>query len=221
MFRTFLIASLTLVPFTSSAIELAVGLQSTLSHLEIEDLSNGDQEVAVMTSGFQLFPTASLISDPYYFSENSNIGVQFQVDWSFFKADRQEINDGTETVDLGTSIKAYALTAVPVVFYQFNRHAAKDWNVKIGAGLGVGYLDLTGKYMITNSVTESGEIRKVNKNGLGMAINVYLEGNVGNHMLLLYNFSPVLSDKTDDFQEHNVVLAYKYRFSLDDLWSAE
>ncbi|KDM89877.1 hypothetical protein [Photobacterium galatheae] len=221
MFRTFLIASLTLFPLTGTATELAVGLQSTFSQIEIQDPANEDKELAVMTSDYQLFPTVSLISDPYYFSDDTNFGVQFQVDWSYFKADQQALKNSASSVDLGTSIKAYAITAVPVVFYQFNRHAAKDWNIKLGAGLGMGYLDLTGNYRITNTEAESGEIRKVNKNGLGMAINIYLEGNVGNHMLLLYNFSPILSDQTNDFQEHNVVVAYKYRFSLDHLWSAE
>ncbi|MDO6706122.1 hypothetical protein [Photobacterium sp. 1_MG-2023] len=202
-------------PAASQAVELAVGLQSTFTNIEIQDPEHGDKDVAVMTSGFHILPTASLVSSPYYFAEDSNFGVQFQLDWSFFKAGQQELQNSREKVDLGTSVKGYAMTAVPVLFYHWHRDAGADWNTKVGIGFGAGYLDLKGHYQITHVAEQRGETRDVNFGGFGMAINVYLEANKGPHQFQLYNFSPILSEKSHDFQGHNVVMAYKYRFDLN------
>lgn len=91
MFRAFFFILFAAFPVVSYAVELAVGLQSTFTNIEIQDPEHGDKDVAVMTSGFHILPTASLVSSPYYFSENSNVGVQFQLDWSFFKSGQQEL----------------------------------------------------------------------------------------------------------------------------------
>ncbi|MEI8593182.1 hypothetical protein [Photobacterium sp. Hal280] len=204
----------------SQAVELAVGLQSTFTNIDIQDPEHGDKDVAVMTSGLHILPTASLVSSPYYFAEDSNFGVQFQLDGSFFKSGQQVLQNGQEKVDLGTSVKGFAMTAVPVLFYHWNRDASADWNAKVGIGFGAGYLDLKGNYQITHIAEQRGETRDVNFGGFGMAINVYLEANKGPHQFQLYNFSPVLSEKEYDFQGHNVVMAYKYRFDLNEIWAS-
>jgi len=218
MFRVFFLVLFIAFPVVSHAVELAVGLQSTFTNIEIQDPEHGDKDVAVMTSGFHILPTASLVSSPYYFAEDSNVGMQFQLDWSFFKSGQQALQNSQDKVDLGTSVKGYAITAVPVLFYHWNRDAGSDWNAKVGIGFGAGYLDLKGNYQITHVAQQRGETRDVDFDGLGMAINVYLEANKGPHQFQLYNFSPILSEKDYDFQGHNVVMAYKYRFDLNEVW---
>ncbi|ELR64427.1 hypothetical protein C942_02450 [Photobacterium marinum] len=200
------------------ATELAIGIQATINSIDIQDPDDSERTIARMTSDMKYYPTVSLLSDEYYFSKDSNVGVQLQFDWSIFKADKQEIGENDTGIDLGTSISGYALSAVPVIFYHFNRHNQDEWNVKLGTGLGLGYLKLKGDYQVTDVThPDYGKIKQANLDKVGLAVGVYLEANKGNHIMSIYNFSPITQSDASQFKEYNFFLTYKYRINIDDL----
>ncbi|MGF1716685.1 hypothetical protein L4D08_17610 [Photobacterium chitinilyticum] len=209
------------ISFSSSellAAEVAIGIQATINSIDIQDPADSERTIARMTSDITYFPTVSLLSDEYYLSKNSNVGVQLQFDWSIFKADKQEVGGNDTGIDLGTSISGYALSGVPVLFYHFNRHNRNEWNVKLGTGLGLGYLKLKGDYQITDVThPDYGKKKQANMDEVGLAVGVYLEANKGNHIISVYNFSPVTQSGNSHFEEYNFFLSYKYRVNIDDL----
>ncbi|WP_064609788.1 hypothetical protein [Photobacterium sp. J15] len=200
------------------ATEVAIGIQATINSIDIQDPADSERTIARMTSDMKYYPTVSLLSDEYYFSKDSNVGVQLQFDWSIFKADKQEIGENDTGIDLGTSMSGYALSGVPVVFYHFNRHNQDEWNVKLGTGLGLGYLKLKGDYQVTDVThPDYGKKKQANMDEFGLAVGVYLEANKGNHIISVYNFSPVTQSDASQFEEYNFFLSYKYRVNIDDL----
>ncbi|MGR5149477.1 hypothetical protein ACQKP8_23395 [Photobacterium alginatilyticum] len=200
------------------AAEVAIGIQATINSIDIQDPADSERTIARMTSDITYFPTVSLLSDEYYFSKDSNVGVQMQFEWSIFKADKQEVGENDTGIDLGTSISGYALSGVPVLFYHFNRHNPNEWNLKLGTGLGLGYLKLKGDYQITDVThPDYGEKKQANMDEVGLAVGVYLEANKGNHIISVYTFSPVTQSGNSHFEEYNFFLSYKYRVNIDGL----
>lgn len=200
------------------AAEVAIGIQATINSIDIQDPADSERTVARMTSDIKYFPTVSLLSDEYYFSKDSNVGVQMQFEWSIFKADKQEVGGNDTGIDLGTSISGYALSAVPAAFYHFNRHNRNEWNLKLGTGLGLGYLKLKGDYQITDVThPDYGKKKQAKMDEVGLAVGVYLEANKGNHIISVYTFSPVTQSGASHFEEYNFFLSYKYRVNIDGL----
>ncbi len=200
------------------AAEVAIGIQATMNSIDIQESKDNEKTIARMTSDIKYYPTVSLLSDEYYFSKDSNVGVQLQFDWSIFKVDKQEVGGNDTGIDLGTSISGYALSGVPVLFYHFNRHNRNEWNVKLGTGLGLGYLKLKGDYQITDVThPDYSKKKQVSMDGVGLAVGVYLEANKGNHVISVYNFSPVTQSGNSQLEEYNFFLSYKYRVNIDGL----
>lgn len=215
-----LVTLLSIYLFSSEllAAEVAIGMQATINSIDIQDLADSERTIAQMTSDVKYFPTISLLSDEYYFSKESNFGIHLQFDWSIFKADKQELGENNAGIDLGTSISGYALSGVPVVFYHFNRHNPNEWNVKLGTGVGVGYLKLNGDYQVTDVThSEYGKKKQASMDEIGLAVGVYLEVNKRNHIISIYNFSPINYTGNSQFEEYNVFLSYKYRINIDTL----
>ncbi|EMG7550805.1 hypothetical protein AB6D72_09655 [Vibrio alginolyticus] len=200
------------------ATEVAIGIQATMNSINIQEPKGSERTIARMTSDIEYYPTISLLSNEYYFSKESSVGVQLQFDWSIFKVDKQEVGGNDNGIDLGTSISGYALSSVPVLFYHFNRHNRNEWNVKLGTGLGLGYLKLKGDYQVTDVThPDYNEKKQVRMDEVGLAVGVYLEANKGNHNISVYNFSPVTQSGTSQFEEYNFFLSYKYRVNIDSL----
>lgn len=109
---------------------------------------------------------------------------------------------------------------MPLFFYPFNRYQPEKWQVKTGIGIGLGYLNLSGNYQITQPLhPECGETKTLNLVSLVRRSGVYLEIKKGKHAFLLYNFSPYVNNSNDQFQEHNAVLAYRYTINLNHLFT--
>ncbi|EKO3564839.1 hypothetical protein P0E95_001171 [Vibrio metschnikovii] len=200
------------------AIELNLGLQLTTNNIDVRDES--DQNIAQMNNKLALSPTVSLLSKGYYLSEQSSLGVQFQLDGNLVKVNRQTLHQNNQLTNLDTKISGYALYAMPLFFYHFNRHQPEKWQVKTGIGIGLGYLNLSGNYQITQPLhPEFGETKNIKLSEFGQAVGVYLEIKKGKHAFLLYNFSPYVNNSNYQFQEHNAVLAYRYTINLNHLFT--
>ncbi|WP_417878727.1 hypothetical protein [Vibrio sp.] len=200
------------------ATEIAIGIQATINSIDIQNPTDSEKTIARMTSDIMYYPTVSILSDAYYFYKDSNVGIQLQFDWSIFKADKQEVSGNDTDLDLGTSISGYALSSVPLIFYHFNRHNRNEWNVKLGTGLGLGYLKLKGDYQITDiKHPDYGQKKEASMDKIGLSVGVYLEASKKNHILSIYNFSPVTQSGHSRFEEYNFFLSYKYRINIVDI----
>ncbi len=210
-------------PLHSSALELAVGVELSNHYINIYDAKDSHTTVAQMVSDFSLNPTLSIVSDAYYFGEESHYGVQLQLRWSRLKLDKQgELYDDPTNLDsisdLGTSISGYNVSAVPAFIYHFNRHHPDEWNTKIGGGLGVGYLYAKGNYKVTReSQPDFSEVKEVKISEVGVSSNVFIELNKGNHSFSLNAYYPVL-EVNPALDEMTLQLSYLYHFELSDIF---
>lgn len=203
---------------SASAMELNLGIQLTTNNIDIRNES--EQDIAQMGNKLAISPTVSLLSKAYYFSEQSSFGAQFQLDGNLFKVDRQKTNKSSQLTNLDTKISGYALYAMPLFFYHFNRHQPDKWQIKAGVGMGLGYLNLSGNYQVTQPLApEFGTIKNIKFSEFGEAVGVYLELKKGNHTFLLYNFSPYVNNSNYQFQEHNAVFEYRYTINLNQLFT--
>lgn len=76
------------------AIELNLGLQLTTNNINVRDES--DQNIAQINNKLALSPTVSLLSKGYYLSEQSALGVQFQLDGNLVNVNRQTLHQNNQ-----------------------------------------------------------------------------------------------------------------------------
>lgn len=197
------------------AYEILIGIESGSKSVWIEDISLGDDEIARMETDLSFSPSFGMRTDAKYLSPDSKWGYHIQLDVTQFKIDRQEVDSLEVLVDYGTSMEGAALYAVPVLYYHFNKGDMNRWNYKAGVGAGIGYLQLKGSFRITDSShPEFNQIKNADVEDVDMAVGVYFEASFGNHIVLVQNYGPVVSDDNFDYQLHNILIAYRYRFDV-------
>jgi len=205
-----------LIPVPALAVELLLGLDIGNKSVWVEDRNGNGNEIAKVESDFSYTPSAALRSAGIYFSEQSQWGYFYSLDFSIFDLHTQEIGDNSDFVDLGTRLKGYSFFAVPMLFYHFKRFNGEGWQHKFGVGAGFGYLSLSGNFQITDaSHRQYGKIIPVNDSGYNLAVGVYYEAANPPHYIILQNYGPLLESGAYKFQQHNVVMSYRYAFNID------
>ena len=143
MYRTaliFLFASFSYLPVSISAAEMFVGASITRANLD-GDFINPQQ------SENEVFLSLSLkLMDRYW--GDSGWGYYLAFDMDSYKTNRSDVIGLGPTVTINTSISGNYLYATPTIFYNFTRSVPSDWSVKVGLGLGVGYLSMDGTIMV-------------------------------------------------------------------------
>ncbi|MDH5379057.1 MAG: hypothetical protein OEX00_12095 [Gammaproteobacteria bacterium] len=209
-----------LASYTGSlyALEAAVGIEYSSKAVWVEESKRGDDEIARMDSGTSPGPSLVIRTHPQYVWEDSNWAYHYQIDFSAFDIDTQEVPESPEVQDLGTSVSGYSVFALPVAYYHFNRDKQNEWNYKAGLGAGIGYLRIKGNFQITQgSHPEHGQKKEIDFTGLGFSVGVYFEASIGNHIIIAQNYSPKVFDHPYEYQQHNVIIAYRYAFSLENV----
>jgi hypothetical protein len=114
------------------------------------DVSDSDESDfnGTLTEGMYTTFFLSLGSPYRYFSESSNFGFYFEFGLSNFKMDSQEV--GSDEVDLGTSARGNYIYITPLVFYNFGDKNPKKHSLKLGLGVGIGYLKSEGDIVFTD-----------------------------------------------------------------------
>lgn len=199
------------------ATEFNLGIQLTSTHLDIRD--NANRHVAELSNDFDISPTISISSKSYYISNQHSFGVQFQLDGNLIKVNQQTLHQNNQATNIDSNIDGYAIYAVPLFFYHFNRNQQEKWQIKMGFGLGLGYLNLSGHYQITHPIhPEFKETKNIKLSEVGPTFGFYVKVKKGNHAFLLYNFTPYVNDRSYQFQEYNPVFAYQYTINLNHLF---
>jgi len=198
-----------------NAFEFTVGVEVSDKSVWVEDKNRSGNEIAKVSNGIKLRPSFTLRTIPSYFSDSGNWGYHYQIDSSIFKINKQELPGVEDEQNVGTTMKGFSIYAIPVAYYHFNRNQPKKWNYKSGIGIGVGYLKVTGNFQITHdSHPEIGEVKAVNADGFGLAVGIYLEASFGKHVIVIQNYAPFIVDKQYDYQQNNVIIAYRYTFNF-------
>ncbi len=111
--------------------------------------------------------------------------------------------------DWGTSIKGYSVYAVPTGFYHFNK-GSNGWSQKIGVGVGIGYVNMSGNF----KRTEMSQSEEIDVKGFAQTVGVFFEFLNGNHSFVLQNYGPSISDNKYEYTQSNVDIMYRYSFQL-------
>jgi len=119
-----------------------VGASITWASLD-GDLINPQQ------SDNEVFLSLSLKLLDRYWGESA-WGYYIAFDLDSYETNRaDEIGLVTKQI-INTSISGNYLYATPTIFYNLTRSVTSDWSVKVGLGLGVGYLSMDGTMMVNN-----------------------------------------------------------------------
>ena len=212
-----LILSLCTFPSALHALEIDLGVEMANKSIWIEEPLLGGGEIARMDSGNSYQPSLAIHTNPDYIWDDDNWGYHYQMDFSTFYLPFQEDPDTSELSNQGTSLSGNAIYAMPVGYYHFNRHDLSSWNYKAGIGVGVGYMDVSGTFKITQPHPEIGTIKHIDYSGYGFSVGVYFEAAKGNHTIIVQNYSPVVSDGPYDYQQMNLILAYRYSFNAEEI----
>ena len=111
-----------------------------------------------------------LLGSPYRFFGDSNFGTYVEYGISGFSLNKQIVNDSL--VDLGTSVNGWHVFVTPAIFYNIGDRAVsgdKGRSLKLGIGVGIGYVDARGDIIFTETTQER---HTFNINGLGLGISI-------------------------------------------------
>ena len=207
------ICSAVVLSSKAMAFDLMVGVNSSVTSLDIEDLALDDAKLAGMNKG-QIYPSVGVRTDLKYFSEDSNWMYFYQFDGAIFEFNKQEITSSHDLQDVGTSIKGFSLFAVPTAAYHFNKGSVRTWSYKAGMGLGLAYLHMKGNFRITmQEYPEYAQVKDVNVNAMGFTIGFFLEASSKKHSIVFQNFAPMVDDEKYSYEQHNIELMYRYKFT--------
>ena len=209
-----------LLLFSSDAFayEIYLGVDVGLKTLTVRDSKNDNTNLGTMKSKFTVSPSVGYQTSEYYFSDTSKWGYYFEVNGATYTTDKQQVidPDGVHILDLDTEIKGFSLYALPVIYYHFNRFSDnRKISYKLGAGAGIGYLDLNGTIKVTNlSHPEFDEYKTVNSANYGYTMGFYFEIAYKNFSYSVQGYGPSTSDSIYSYQFSNFVASFRYAFQL-------
>jgi hypothetical protein len=99
------------------------------------------------TSDYEFFPSLGIKSLDRYWGDTA-FGYFFAFDLDSYKLERQDAIGLVTKEIITTSMSGHYLYFTPTVFYDFTRHSKSDWSVKVGVGVGAGYLTTDGTLMV-------------------------------------------------------------------------
>ena len=197
------------------ALELLVGIVSADQDIWIAEKNGSTNAIVRNPTKYQ--PTIGLRSEEGSFSDESNWGYFYEVNYARFELSLQETSSG-ELADYDTGLSGWGLYAIPVGYYHFNKGKPEEWSYKAGIGVGLGYLNMSGSFVITEpSHLNYNQRKKVDAKGIDMAVAIYLEVSKGPHTFLIENYSPTIEDDKYSYQFMNVGISYKYAFQILDI----
>ncbi|BCE01943.1 hypothetical protein [Marinicellulosiphila megalodicopiae] len=189
---------------------ISFGTEVGFKSLSVIEKNSKNAELAKMSKGLTIVPSVVISSNAKYIWEDDNWGYHVQVKGGWYTMDKQTIDEQSE--DLGTQIKGISIYAVPVGYYHFNKKVVDNWTYKLGLGAGLGWVSLDGDTKITKTNhTLTGEMVSIDNTGFGTAMGIYFEANYKNHSVVLQNYAPQISDNHFFYQQHNIVVAYRYQ----------
>jgi hypothetical protein len=204
------------------AINLLIGASIGKRYFTVSDEESQKDIAEFETKDWQYSPNISLKLEPSYFWENSNVAYTFSADFFMSRIKEQLLSkNDEEPQDVGTEIKGFSMFVTPIIYYHFNRDNTEGWQYHAGMGMGIGYQNHNGAFLITNANDPNfGKVEKINHAELGYTIGLYLEAIYQKHHIMLTSDLIAVhpSGTPYMYMEDNVFFKYQYQvysFSLD------
>ena len=214
MIRKLLFSSICLLFMTTDVFALSIDLGVSVSQpsLLIRD-SATDKVLAEMVDRAAIWPSISIKTRERYFGE-TNVGYSASV-WAWYMNLDQQKVAGNE-VNLGTSVKGYYAYLTPTIYYRFGDKYSMEssgWMGTVGFGMGVGYLNVRGDVITTETTPQRRQ--QIDNAGIGLSAGIFLEVIKQGWFLRITNFGPILGDKSFTLDLRDNSITFGKRFELD------
>lgn len=198
-----------LFSFNLYAFDILIGAGAGTNTLVIHDRQE-DDNVATMRDDFDFSPHIS-----FRFSSDHQVGwgYLFELDFNVFEMDEQLIS-GSER-DIGTKMNGLSTFIVPTIYYEFYKSSFFDLSYRLGGGVGLGLLFVTGNF----EVTDAGNSRygqRLNKSvvGFGYTYGVFFEALNNDHSIVVQSYGPSIEDERYRYVHQNTEILYRYIISF-------
>jgi len=200
------------MPSSVQALTLDLGASISQPSLQIKSSINNTL-LGEMVDQASLWPSLTLKTKERYFG-SSNFGYTAEMMAWYMKLDRQR-KAGKE-VNLGTSVRGYFGYLTPTLYYRFGDKYSIDssnWMSTLGIGLGVGYLNVKGSMITTE--TSPNRLEQIHDVGFGASTGLFLEVMKNGWFLRLTNFGPILNNGSLNLELRDNSIKFGKRFTFD------
>lgn len=190
------------------AFDILVGLGAGTNSLIIHD-READEVAATMQDDISITPSFSF---RFSSDHDSGFGYFFELDFNAFDIDKQY--ESGDISDYGTSMSGVSTFFVPSIYYEFN-NGGNSFAYRVGGGVGVGLLFLTGDFQVTKSGNSRyGETIRKTRIGLGNTYGVFFEVLNDDHSIVLQSYGPNIEDDQYRYIHQKIELVYRYIISF-------
>lgn len=185
--------------------------------ITITDKDSSQDAAKFTTDGIELLPSISIRTKPEYIWDDKNWSYTFSANFVSSKLDKQVQTEGSafsNLNNLGTEIEGLSIYLTPILYYQFARETPDTWQYRAGVGMGIGYQDHEGSFVVSNSDHANfGQTETVNYSGVSLSAGIYLEASYKRHHIMFNGDLIATSPSNSEYQylENNISLKYQYR----------
>jgi len=205
-------ACLLLLPSNAPALSLDLAVSISRPSLQMKSTTN-DAVLGEMVDKASIWPSIALKTRERYFGD-SNFGYTAEMMAWYMKMNRQKV--GSKEVNLGTSARGYFAYLTPTLYYRFGDKfsmESPDWMATIGLGVGIGYLNVKGN-MITTNTTPS-QLQRIDRVGFGTSTGLFIEVMKNRWFFRITNFGPALKNGSINLELRDNSIKIGKRFDFD------
>lgn len=191
-------------PACSNATEVFVGASLNWANLDGPNINPQDSDRKIDLS----LSVKSL--DKYW--GGSSIGYYFEFGIDTYDVERHDEWGLVTKQIIKTSTSGEYLYITPTVFYNFARNRSSDWSLKVGVGIGFGYLSLDGTIIVNRQSGPS--IESVHGSDLSYSTGVIFRFEYKNLFIEAKEFKPTGKIDGLDLELQLPVFTVGYRFIL-------
>ena len=181
-----------LISETSFAVDVFVGITAQQSTLFISE-EDSQKDLAEMENDLYFTPAFAIRSENNYFHQDSNWGYFLEFNGGLYNVNRQVVND--DTVNLNTELKGFYWDLTPTIFYNLGNKTRDSLALKMGLGVGIGFLSVSGNVILTEQILQ--DTVKYNDNNYGFTVGIFCETTLNSWFLQIKGYGPyiVVDDK--------------------------
>lgn len=188
------------------AAQAFIGVSWNWGLLKGEEQTTGF-DVAEITSEKDLGLVLSVKSMDSYFT-NSSFGYYIEFGMDSYAFNRNVLSGSGE---VNTRLEGRYWHLTPTVFYDFFKRSPGDWSIKIGAGLGIGYITADGLVMIEGPGLP---IKAIDGNDFDTSIGIILKFTYKHWVFLAKEYTPSAKIDGVDFKIELPTFIVGYRFDF-------
>ncbi len=193
---------------------LSLDLAASLSQPELQLKSATDDRVlGTMVGRSTLWPSVTLKTRERYFG-GSHFGYSASAMAWYMRMNQQRT--GGRVVNLGTSARGYFAYLTPTFYYRFgDRYSMEspNWMGSIGIGAGLGYLNVKGNMVTTE--TAPTRLEPINYVGVGVSTGLFLEILKKKWFFRVANYGPMLNSGSLKLELRNTSIKFGRSFEFD------